>query len=139
MPERWSAEEYRHWNATGETPMQAASRKKPGKYRNRRVVVDDIPFDSQWEATFYGRCKMRQKAGEIERVFLKVPFWLTGGVKYIIDFILLYPGGGLKFIDTKGFRTEIYKLKKKMVESRYGITIIELYADGRIMPEGEML
>lgn len=139
MPEKWSAKEFRHWNATGETPEQAIARKKPSKYRNRRVVVDDIPFDSQWEAAFYGRCLLRQRAGEIEKIFLKVPFWLPGGVKYVLDFILLYPGGKLKYVDTKGFRTDTYKIKKKMVEARFGITIIELYADGRIKPKGETI
>lgn len=119
--------------------MQTAAKKKPNKYRNRRVVVDDIPFDSEWEATFYGHCKMRQKAGEIERIFLKVPFWIEGGIKYILDFILLYPGGILKFVDTKGYRTTVYINKKKQVEARYCITIIELYADGHIVPKGEKL
>lgn len=42
-----------------------AKRTKPSKYRNRKVVVDGITFDSGREAAHYLDLKLRLAAGEI--------------------------------------------------------------------------
>jgi hypothetical protein len=41
---------------------------------------------------------------------------------YYADFLV----DGIKVIDTKGVRTPIYKMKKKMIETLYGIEIEEV-------------
>lgn len=46
--------------------------------------------------------------------------------KYIADFKVQYPDGRIEYEDVKGFKTDIYKLKKKLVLAFYGIEIKEL-------------
>jgi len=46
--------------------------------------------------------------------------------RYITDFIVKYADGHIEIIDVKGVRTQIYRLKKRLVEAQYGIKIIEV-------------
>ncbi len=46
--------------------------------------------------------------------------------KYLADFRVLYADGHIEIIDVKGVRTNIYSLKKKLVEAQYGVEIIEV-------------
>ena len=48
--------------------------------------------------------------------------------KYICDFKVEYADGRVEYIDSKGVRTAIYNLKKKLVESLFNIKIREIYA-----------
>jgi hypothetical protein len=54
---------------------------------------------------------------------MQVPFHLPGGVKYVCDFMVLYKDGLIDFVDVKGFETAEFKMKKKLVESLYGVEI----------------
>ncbi len=45
---------------------------------------------------------------------------------YVLDFAVAYADGRFEYIDVKGVRTAIYKLKKKMVEAHYEIKIKEV-------------
>ena len=57
----------------------------------------------------------------------QVPFILEGGVKYVLDFLEVYPAWQrIDFIDTKGFRTREFINKKKQCEAQYGIEIKEI-------------
>lgn len=60
----------------------------------------------------------------------QVPFQIEiNGIKickYLADFKVLYKDKHIEIIDVKGFRTEIYRLKKKLVEAQYGIVIKEV-------------
>ncbi|EJI2509729.1 DUF1064 domain-containing protein [Salmonella enterica] len=96
------------------------------KYGNKKTEVDGITFDSKKEAHYYTQLKLRQAAGEVVMFLRQVPFHLPGGVKYLADFEVLTADGVVEFIDVKGARTAEYKLKKKLVEQYYPITIIEV-------------
>ena len=68
------------------------------KYRNKKIVVDNIKFDSNLEATRYRQLKLLQRAKQISNLRLQVPFLLQEGFKkngtthrkieYIADLIL---------------------------------------------------
>jgi hypothetical protein len=114
----------------------AAARKsmkvaKPSKYRNKRTVVDGIMFASQREAKRYSELKLLQEAGKIDglRLQVKLPCYCCGNLicTYIADFWY----GDLEkhacvIEDAKGFKTPVYRLKKKLVEAIYGIEIVEV-------------
>jgi hypothetical protein len=51
---------------------------------------------------------------------------LTGGVKYVCDFLIFWADDTVTFEDVKGMRTPMYKLKKKQVEALYPIIITEI-------------
>lgn len=110
--------------------------KKPyNKYRNSKITVDEITFDSVKEAEYYGKLKLRKKSGEIIdfEMQVKMPIEINGIhiCYYLLDFKVLYPDGSIDFIDIKGkdkksgkfITTDVFKLKKKLVEAFYKIKI----------------
>lgn len=104
--------------------------KKRSKYNNKKIVVDDIEFDSEKEANRYKDLKILLKAGKIGLLELQVPFELNQdgkfSYKYIADFVYLDAETGEKIVeDCKGARTPIYKKKRRLMKKVYGITILE--------------
>ena len=61
---------------------------------------------------------------------MQVPFLMVlNGVKictYYADFVVYFPSGKVEVIDVKGFKTDVYKLKKKMMLAFHGIYIKEV-------------
>lgn len=105
---------------------------KQTKYGNRKTVVDGIIFDSQKEASRYQELRMLERAGEIvglvrqQRIELIPKTKLYKAVFYVPDFIYFDKRSGKTvYEDCKGYRTEVYKLKKKLLYWRYGIEITE--------------
>lgn len=99
---------------------------KKSKYNSRKTVVDGIKFDSIKEANRYKELLVLQRDGAISHFLMQVPFLLDGGVIYKLDCLVFWNGAPQTYEDVKGFKTQVYKLKKKMVEARYPITIQEL-------------
>lgn len=112
---------------------------KKSKYRNKKVLIDGIWFDSQKEGKRYLELKQKEKLGEISDLRLQVKFELQPSFKingktirainYVCDF--LYKENGNEVIEdvkaSKKFQTDIYKLKKKLFEYKYKIEIKEIY------------
>lgn len=107
------------------------------KYGARKTMVDGYKFDSAAEARYYSQLKLLKRAGKIRDFILQPRYVLldgyrhpqTGrkvqGVTYVADFLVTLPDGSQEVIDVKGVRTEAYKIKKKLFESKYGIPIKE--------------
>lgn len=100
------------------------------KYHNKKTEVDGIVFDSKREASRYLELKLLQQAGEIQDLILQPSYELRveGGKvigKYFADFKYRV---GMKVVveDSKGVRTDVYRLKKRIVEAVYGIKIVEV-------------
>jgi hypothetical protein len=114
---------------------------KASKYGNKRVEVDGITFDSQAETKRYAELKLLEKAGQISGLRLqpRFPFYyqpakgMTSELifTYVADFSYVdnVPPHPMTVVeDVKGFRTPLYRLKKKLIEAQYGIAIIEIPA-----------
>jgi hypothetical protein len=112
-------------------PAPAAS-----KMRNHKTVVDGITFASKWEAHRYVELKMMQMGGLVKELELQVVMPLVvNGLKvceYIADFVYMEQVSHreleewrLVVEDAKGFRTDTYKLKKKLLFACRGIEIRE--------------
>ena len=102
--------------------------KKRSKYNNVKVEFDGYVFDSQKECNVYIALRMRITAGEITGLELQVPYELNEGgshsYKYIADFE--YIENGVKITaDAKGFKTAVYRKKKKLMLKVWGIEILE--------------
>ncbi len=110
--------------------------KKPyNKYRNSKKKVDEITFDSIKEAEYYGKLKLLKKSGEIDdfKIQVRLPIEINGVhiCYYVLDFQIFYPDGSVEFIDIKGkdkksgkfITTDVFKLKKKLVEAFYKVKI----------------
>ena len=96
------------------------------KYGSRKTKVDGIVFASQKEAKRYGELKLLQRAGQISDLKLQVRFKLVQTVTYVADFEYHDRLKGSKVVeDVKGYRTPVYKRKKKLMKQQHGIEILE--------------
>lgn len=123
---RWSEEKLKNYQQRKGGKRQEASpppKKRSGKYNAKKVVIDCIKFDSKKEAKYYEELKLRKAAGEVEYFLLQVPFHLPGGVVYKCDFQEFLPDGSVRYVDTKGYETAEFKIKKKQVEALYPVII----------------
>ena len=93
------------------------------KFKAVPTVSDGIRFDSKKEARYYDELKLRMIGGEIVFFLRQVPFHLPGGVRYVVDFQEFHADGTVHFVDVKGMETAEFKMKKKIVEATYPITI----------------
>lgn len=97
------------------------------KYKNKKTIVNGIVFDSKLEAKRYSELILLQKANKIKDLQLQPTFELIPSFKkngktfrkttYKADFQYIDNESGQTIVeDTKGFLTELYRLKKKMFE-----------------------
>lgn len=116
------------------------------EYHNRKIMQDGAVFDSVKEHRRWCELKVLERAGKISDLRRQVKYELIpvqrepdtvgvrGGVKqgkviekpccYIAGFV--YVENGVKVVeDTKGVKTDAYKIKKKLMLKLYGIKIRE--------------
>lgn len=102
---------------------------KNPKYRNRKTEAGGIMFASQKEAKRYGELQTLERAGEIADLKLQVRFPIKVNDKkvctYIADFTYLDKGSRFVVEDTKGYKTSIYILKKKLMKAVHNIEVLE--------------
>ena len=116
------------------------------KYHNVRTTVNGIPFDSKKEAERYLELLWFQQAGHIRNLKLQPEFTLieayvtpdgdkVNRMVYRADFSFERKtepdsSGQIYWVpcveDVKGVKTEAYKLKKKLMLSKYGIRVEEI-------------
>ena len=109
------------------SPTASASR-GTSKYGNKRTNG----FASKKEAKRYQELLLMEKAGEISHLRTQVPYDIDiNGIhvcRYIADFVYHDEAmiGDRRIVeDAKGMRTDVYKLKKKLMLAVHGITIKE--------------
>ena len=122
------------------------------KFRNKKVEVDGIVFDSKKESKIYEELKALKQCGEIASFERQVTFELVPNqteivkgedkkgrpiektkvveraVTYIADFVVTYPDGEVVVIDAKGNRgiDQKYPIKRKLMLWRHKIKIKEV-------------
>ena len=105
-----------------------ALKKRPRIKNVKRKVVNGIEFDSTREARRYQDLMLMQQAGEIARLRRQVRYPILINGHFICDWLadFTYTQRGVECVeDSKGWKTDVYKLKKKMVEAYYGLRILE--------------
>ena len=126
-----------------------SNRFKGNKYGNRKIAFDGQTFDSKKEMRHYTELLLLEKAGKITNLQRQVKFQLIpaqrepdtigpkGGhkpgkliereVSYVADFVYTdLQTGQTVVVDTKGFRTKEYTIKRKMMLYFHGIRIKEV-------------
>lgn len=107
------------------------------KYKNKKVEYDGYTFDSQKEKNYYIKLKTMQDLGLIKDLELQKTFILQDSFKlngvtrqkitYKADFSYVSTEDDkLHVVDVKGFKTEVYKIKKKMFEYKYKTELEEV-------------
>lgn len=110
---------------------------KQNKYKNKSVEYHGIKFDSKKEMAYYMKLELLEQKGIIKDLELQKSFELQPSFKlngktyqkitYRADFSYVsVQDNKIHIVDTKGFRTEVYKLKRKMFSYKYGIEIEEI-------------
>ena len=107
------------------------------KYNNKK----HNGYDSKREAKRAAELKLLEKAGEITSLQEQVPYELIPSqyrivngkrrcieraMKYIADFQYVDKDGNTVVEDAKGFRTEVYRIKKKLMLYFHDIQIKEV-------------
>lgn len=120
----WSEEEYEDYKVKSKSKI-----KKKSKYRNKKVTIDGIEFDSKKEAHYYMQLKLLKQSGEIKDFGLQEKFVLQEGftkngtrhrpITYYADFIIDNLDGSTDVVDVKGMETQVFKIKKKLFEYKY--------------------
>lgn len=107
------------------------------KYHNKKINYDGYTFDSIKEKNYYIKLKLLEKAGKIKELDLQKEFELQPSYKlnnktsrkitYKADFTYkTTQDDKMHVVDVKGFRTDVYRLKKKIFEYKYKIEIEEI-------------
>jgi hypothetical protein len=99
---------------------------KESKYHAIATEADGIRFQSKKEAKYFRELQARVHLGEVAYFLRQVPFWLKGGVTYRVDFMEVLKEGSIRYVDVKGFKTQTYKIKRRIVEASYPVKIIEV-------------
>ena len=122
------------------------------KYKAVKTTIDGITFDSKREAKRYTELKILEKAGHITHLELQPEYSIDIGGKHICKYkadfryftvraesnerfynskgewqtpTMTGDKEGQVVEDSKGFKTPIYRLKKKLVEALYPGTLIK--------------
>lgn len=101
------------------------------KYGAKKVkAFDGQVFDSQRECQRYGVLRLLERAGKISDLQRQVKYELIPKQEgeracyYIADFVY-YEDGKKVVEDCKGMKTDVYKIKKKLMLWVHGIRIRE--------------
>ena len=95
------------------------------KYGNKKTTYKGISFDSKKECEYFIYLSRLEALGDISELERQVRFELQPSFKYkgktirsityVADFTYKDKDGQLHIVDTKGIKTEVYKLKYKMM------------------------
>ena len=115
---------------------------KQSKYKNKKVKVNGKIFDSKKEAKRYCELIKLEQAGlikdlETQKKFLLLDTFKKNGttykqISYYADFVYFDVYSKKTIVEdvkaSKYFKTDVYKLKKKLFEYKYpDLTITEVY------------
>lgn len=106
------------------------------KYHNHKVTIGGETFDSRKEANRFTELCLLQRAGKISNLQRQVRYILVPAqydengrllernVSYVADFVYK-ENGQLVVEDTKGMKTDVYIVKRKLMLERYKVRIRE--------------
>lgn len=128
------------WTEESALDLKMKKQAKHGKYRNQKVEVDGICFDSKGEARHYALLKTARDAGALtfERQVpfkFKVTYRGENGkeakrkMEYRADFVVKFTDGRIEVQDFKGAKTREYLQKKRLMRDVYGVEIREIKAN----------
>ena len=104
-------------------------RKSKSKYKNNKVELDGVTFESELEAKYYKHLKKMKEMGEVVNFELQPRITLLEGfekngkkfrpIYYLADFKVEYANGEKEVVDIKGMVTKDFAIKRKLFEKQY--------------------
>ena len=105
------------------------------KYNARPCEVNGVKYRSQKEMKRHQELLLLEKSGKIRDLKREVPFILAPSItingkkvpalRYVADFTYLNLKGELVVNDAKGYLTPVYRIKRHLMQSTLGISILE--------------
>lgn len=96
---------------------------KVSKYGARKKEYNGIVYASAFEARYAADLDWRKRAGDIKDWRGQVTFHLKVNeiliCKYIIDFVIIHNNDSKEYIETKGFETRDWKIKRKLFQALF--------------------
>lgn len=96
---------------------------KISKYGARKKEYNGTVYASAFEAKYAAELDWRKKAGDIKDWRGQVTFNLVVNnkliCKYIIDFVIIHNDNSKEYIETKGFETRDWKIKRKLFQALF--------------------
>lgn len=99
------------------------------KFKNKRTFYNGRWYDSKKESKRAFELDSLKKAGVVKEWTPQVRYKFQHNSvvigTYVLDFLVEYSDGTIEYEDVKGYKTDVYKLKKKLMKAFYGIDIKE--------------
>jgi len=101
------------------------------KYGNQRTEYNGRWYDSIREANYAAKLQILERAGKIKdlkyqhRITLVPADGKLRSIVYVADFQYV-DVDGIHIVDAKGFKTQVYRLKKRLAALLLGLTIEEV-------------
>lgn len=97
--------------------------KSGNKYHAKSTQVDGITYHSKLEAGYADELRIRKMAKDIkdwERQ-VKLDLKINGYhiTNYYIDFVVHHNDGSKEYVEVKGYETEVWKLKWRILEATF--------------------
>lgn len=93
------------------------------KYGAKSTQYEGITYHSKMEAAYAQELDLRLYAKDIKSWERQIPIELkVNGFKictYYVDFLIHHNNGDKELIEVKGFETEVWRLKRKLLEAVY--------------------
>jgi hypothetical protein len=108
---------------------QAPARKQSRSRGAVKVTRDGMTFDSKLESQHHYELQMEERAGKISGLRHHVLFPIVVNEVLICQYEAdhVYVRDGQRIVeDSKGYTTEVYRLKKKLMAAVNGIAIVEV-------------
>lgn len=135
---RWSPEQLAAYEAKvgRQLKTQKAAEVKPTKYHATRVEQDGESYQSKKERDRHVQLKHAVRLGEVKYLVRHPVFRLaekvkqegeeraTPALRYEADFMYV-KDGELVVEDVKGMKTRVYKMKRHLMKTVWGISILE--------------
>lgn len=95
------------------------------KYKAKKTEYNGMTYASKFEAQVAKQLDLRMKAGEFTKIEaqFRIPLYayLSNGEKtslfaYVCDFRCEKPDGNYLLVEAKGYKTDVYGIKKKILE-----------------------
>ncbi len=98
---------------------EAALARSRSKYRNVRTIEHGVTYASKAEAAYARGLAADRDAGAIVGWLEQVPLRLPGGVRYVVDFLVMLKSGGCELIEIKGHMTPSARIKIRQARELY--------------------
>ena len=120
------------------TPNRIAGGLSVSKYGNRKTTVDGVTYDSAKEARRGAELRLMERAGLISNLCAQVKYVLIPAQKrngkvieraatYTADFVYTENGQTVvEDVKSPATRTDVYRLKKKLMLWEFGIEVKEV-------------